>query len=370
VYHAKSQEGIMLQAPFPWFGGKSRAAPLIWARLGNVANYVEPFFGSGAVLLGRVTPPGIETVNDKDGFVANFWRAIQAAPDEVARWADWPVNETDQHARHAWLVAQRPTFIARLEGDPEFYDVKIAGWWVWGLCCWIGGGWCSGDGPWQVSDGQLVHLGTAGQGVHRQLVDLGSAGRGVHRKRVHLGTAGQGEWFAALAERLRHVRVCCGDWARVCGPTPTVTQGLTGIVLDPPYAIAERVGNLYGVDEVHLSATVREWALAHGDDPLLRIVLCGYEGEHDMPASWEAVAWKAQGGYGSQGDGRGRANAHRERLWCSPHCLTPDLPLFSSVVDTNPDSRVGSATEEAPHGHTTESGVRATPRAGGTAGDP
>ena len=39
----------ILKAPFPWFGGKSRIAPLIWERFGDVANYVEPFFGSGAI---------------------------------------------------------------------------------------------------------------------------------------------------------------------------------------------------------------------------------------------------------------------------------------------------------------------------------
>lgn len=38
-----------LKAPFPWFGGKSRVAPLIWARFGEVRNYVEPFAGSLAV---------------------------------------------------------------------------------------------------------------------------------------------------------------------------------------------------------------------------------------------------------------------------------------------------------------------------------
>lgn len=155
-----------LKAPFPWFGGKSRAADLIWPRFGDAPNYVEPFFGSGAVLLSRPSEPQIETVNDKDGFVANFWRAMQADPEALAHWADWPVNENDQHARHAWLVRQRAGLTASLEGDPDFYDVKIAGWWVWGICCWIGGGWCSGDGPWQVDDaGQLVHLGSAGRGV-------------------------------------------------------------------------------------------------------------------------------------------------------------------------------------------------------------
>lgn len=119
---------MALQAPFPWFGGKSRAAELIWKRFGDVPNYVEPFAGSLAVLLGRPHDARIETVNDKDGFVANFWRAIKDDPDAVAHHADWPVNENDQHARHVWLVGQRVSLTARLEGDPEYFDAKIAGW--------------------------------------------------------------------------------------------------------------------------------------------------------------------------------------------------------------------------------------------------
>lgn len=88
-----------IKAPFPWFGGKSRVASLVWERFGDVPNYVEPFFGSGAVLLGRPTPPGTETVNDLDCYIANFWRAVQAEPHAVAAHADWPVNEADLVAR-------------------------------------------------------------------------------------------------------------------------------------------------------------------------------------------------------------------------------------------------------------------------------
>ena len=42
-----------LRAPFPYFGGKRRAAPIIWAALGDPGGYVEPFAGSAAVLLAR-----------------------------------------------------------------------------------------------------------------------------------------------------------------------------------------------------------------------------------------------------------------------------------------------------------------------------
>ena len=69
-----------LEAPFPYFGGKSRAADVVWQALGDVDHYVEPFFGSGAVLLARPAPGGLETVNDKDGLLANFWRAVRADP--------------------------------------------------------------------------------------------------------------------------------------------------------------------------------------------------------------------------------------------------------------------------------------------------
>lgn len=96
-----------LKAPFPWFGGKSRVSNIVWDRFGNVPNYVEPFAGSLAVLLGRPHAPGTETVNDFDCMVANFWRAIKCDPDAVAENADWPVNEADHHARHVreWAIA-------------------------------------------------------------------------------------------------------------------------------------------------------------------------------------------------------------------------------------------------------------------------
>ena len=329
----------ILKAPFPWFGGKSQVASLVWSRFGTVRNFVDPFMGSLAALLGRPLPfTGTETVNDADGFVANFWRALAADPDAVAQWADWPVNENDLHARHSWLNGQRDDLTRRLEGDPDWFDAKVAGWWVWGCCSWIGSGWCSGRGPWQLvtaDDGsrQLVHLGDAGQGVNRKLVHLGTAGQGVTPDKGSTASAGLLDYCAALSDRLRRVRVCSGDWTRVCGPTPTVNLGLTAVFLDPPYAdTANRTGELYSKDSLSVAHAVREWAIERGDNPELRIALCGYEGEHAMPESWECVPWKAAGGYGNQGSG-GNANAARERIWFSPHCLkVDDLPLFSTAM--------------------------------------
>nr|WP_244982190.1 DNA adenine methylase [Corallococcus exercitus] len=387
-----------MRAPFPWFGGKSRAAHLVWEAFGDCANYVEPFAGSLAVMLCRPTPAGVETVNDRDTYLANFWRAVQLAPDEVAKHADWPVNEADLHARHRWLVGQAE-FRARMRQDPEYFDARIAGWWVWGICQWIGSGWCA-QPAWEEQEaagaektcgiqtseyakrpmldkpGRGIHqlavrqgpslanavawegranAGRRGRGVHAERArdlsisagwekrpSLGRGGRGVHGSsswdvrpslRGSRGAAGMGvhatgkqggirEWMQALANRLRYVRVCCGDWARVTSRSVTECIGVTGILLDPPYSdAAGRDPSIYAEEDLQVAHRVREWALENGDNPRLRIALCGYEGEHEMPATWRCVSWKAPGGYAAA---RGNhENAQRERIWFSPYCLAP-----------------------------------------------
>ena len=89
-----------------------------------------------------------ETVNDIDGMVVNFWRSIRADPESVAHFADWPMQESEMHARHAWLVGKVDSVTQKLEGSPNWYNARIAGYWAYGMACWLGTGFCSGDGPW------------------------------------------------------------------------------------------------------------------------------------------------------------------------------------------------------------------------------
>ena len=134
---------------------------------------------------------------------------------------------------------------------------------------------------------------------------------------------------AEFRDRLAGVRVCCGDWSRVCGPFVTFKHGVTGVFLDPPYSEeAGRDMRCYAVDCGKVAHAVREWAIEMGQRRDMRIVLASYEGEHQMPADWRVVAWKARGGMANQGNNRGRENAKRERLWMSPHCLAEKSPLF------------------------------------------
>ena len=331
-----------LAAPFPWFGGKSLACVDVWAAFGAVENYVEPFAGSAAMLLGAPDGRRTETINDKDGFVANFWRAVSRDADAVAAAADWPCNEADLFARHSWLVRQLPELERRLQ-DPDYFDAKIAGWWCWGACAWIGDGWCDAK-----PSRKLPHLGNEGRGVHRpsrKLPHLGDEGRGVHAPRRGaafsddaVAFASPAEWFRALSERLRAVRVASGDWRRVVASETTLypagrgdAKYRCGVYLDPPY-LDGRMDYAAGGAGTSLSADVRAWALEHGTDKRLRIVLSGYAGEHDAleAKGWRVEAWKTKGGYGAGGEDN--ANQKRERLWLSPACLGDEaLPLFGGV---------------------------------------
>jgi site-specific DNA-adenine methylase len=344
------------------YGGKRAIADVIWQALGDPSVFVDPFAGSNAILLARPSIPKVETVNDADGLLVNAWRAIKTAPEEVARWADEPVHELTLHAVHAWLVREKPGFVEQLRADPDFYDTQAAGRWLWGISAWIGPGWCASGHARHL---KVPHISGkhVGCGIHQQRPMVGgkTPGNGVHRKRpmvaadrqgngVHAGAqqlpavdgfhhgkgicAPQGSdlhaWFAALAVRLRRVRICCGDWRRVLTPVVLEGAGMSGIVLDPPYSHADRDPRLYAHDE-DIAADVAEWAREHGDNPRYRIVLCSYDTEHAMPSTWTCIPWQANGGYANQRKTRKNGNKYREVLWCSPHCetVTRQLGLFA-----------------------------------------
>jgi hypothetical protein len=134
-----------LLAPFPYFGGKRTVAANVWSRLGAPRQYIEPFCGSAAILLAAPSKASLEVVNDGNGFIANFWRATKYQPDEVARWADYPVSHIDMGAAHFWLMEQRQRIGDELQDIEWPGDAKAAGRWLHGQCCWIGSGWCEWD---------------------------------------------------------------------------------------------------------------------------------------------------------------------------------------------------------------------------------
>lgn len=307
---------MTLRSPYQWFGNKRQITDAIWSRLGSPDAFVEPFFGSGAILLARPNEPKLEVVNDLDGLLCNFWRAIKLAPEETARQVAYPPSELDIMARHGWIMSQGISRVRALREDPFAYDTQTAAWWVWGLAAYVGGGWCDGKSHLN-QDFKIPAM--SSMGVHRTELD-GDVDKIAH-------------YFKQLAWRLRNVKIACGDWSRLLTPAVTTQHGITGVVLDPPYEDAEHSIQYAGGGGV--AQDVRFWCIENGENSKLRIALCGYESDrYKMPDTWETLPWKASGGYGNQGEGRGRDNAGRERVWFSPHCLKPHLrqSLFSEEI--------------------------------------
>lgn len=69
---------------FGWYGGKFSHLAWLLPCLPKCHHYCEPFAGSAAVLLNREPSP-LETYNDLDGEVVNFFRVLRERGDELAR---------------------------------------------------------------------------------------------------------------------------------------------------------------------------------------------------------------------------------------------------------------------------------------------
>lgn len=67
---------------FGWYGGKFSHLDWLLPLLPDCLHYCEPFAGSGAVLMNR-DPSPVETYNDIDGEVVNFFRALRESKDEL-----------------------------------------------------------------------------------------------------------------------------------------------------------------------------------------------------------------------------------------------------------------------------------------------
>ena len=272
----------MIDPIFPYFGGKRRAAVQVWTALGTVDRYIEPFFGSGAVLLGAPVRPKSELVNDLSHHVANLWRSLQQDPEQVWRVASAPCSEVELKARASWLKTWQP---------PDFSDLSscdpyAAGVWLWVACVAI-----TPDRNNLKRDGKP---------------------RGI---KAH-GFSTQ--WQTDIAERIKRVEVLCGDWAR-CVTNAALGSDLkpsVGVFLDPPYG--EGYDIHYDDQTGTVARDVWDWAILNGDNPRLRIVVAGYEDGRTLPSGWTTIERVEKGGFGNN-----NGNRQRERLWCSPHCHSP-----------------------------------------------
>ncbi len=69
---------------FGWYGGKFSHLEWLLPLLPESHHYCEPFAGSAAVLINKPPSP-VETYNDVDGELVNFFRVLRDRPDEITR---------------------------------------------------------------------------------------------------------------------------------------------------------------------------------------------------------------------------------------------------------------------------------------------
>ena len=333
-----------LKAPFPWFGGKSRVADAVWQAFGTVDRYLEPFAGTLAVLLGNPHPPRSEVVCDTNGLLCNFWRSIKWNPEEAARWACWPSMHDDLTARNNYLFSWAREHAHLLSEDPEYYDPKAAGWWVWGVSNWIGSGYGDVISQRKTAIPSLnSDVVVGGRGVmrasFRKIPEVGSR-RGVNKiptmRRSGVGAGGLApdyentrerlrHWFLHLQNRLFRVVVLNRDWRSCTSPTMLGEHDerpglIRGIFLDPPYIMdGVRDAGVYASDADKTSdSTARaalEWALTLADRPGFKVAYCcyGFEFEDDLK-DWSHVDGKLTGVRTDKG------HLRKERIYFSPQC--------------------------------------------------
>ena len=224
------------------------------------------------------------------------------------------VHNCDLSARKRTLIKNEARLLENLIADDKWHDPVMAGYWIWAASCWIGSG--------LTSIGLIPHIGHGGKGVHAigKRPHIGHGGKGVHaacNQNIY-------DWFNRLSERLRYVRVVCGDWTRVCGGKWQDKMGTCGMFFDPPYGVADRDTSVYHHDSTTVAADVMAWCAERGANERYRIVLAGYEEYQTLidKHGWTSESWKANGGYANitSDASRGKENRKREMLYYSPFC--------------------------------------------------
>ena len=329
----------VLTAPFPYYGGKRRIAPAVWQRFGEVDRYIEPFFGSGAVLLANPRPARSEIVCDLNGFICNFWRSIRHDPQQTAYYADYPTIHHDLSARHKWLIRWFENH-HRLIEDSDFYDAKVAGWWCWGMSLWIGGDFC--QLAEHVRDKRPVVRPGSGQtrGICDRHTHIPLEERIAKQPRVSdsipkvtdclYRLTGQqrasiADWFINLSQRLKNVIVLNRSWESaitptILGDTDHHSQSVRAVFLDPPYLLTNRISTLYQTETQDTTDKAARdsynWAVSRGNNSGYRIAYCCAEGDFDIPPGWASINQAFSGIRNSA-----RRSERREIIMFSPACL-------------------------------------------------
>lgn len=274
-----------MKTPLTYYGGKQRLAGQIVALMPRHTAYLEPFAGGAAVLFSK-PPADRETLNDLDGQIMRFWRALRDRPDELAS-----AVACTPYSRAEWEASREP-----VEDDVE--------------------------------------------AARRLLVRFSQSWskEGKSWSPPAIAKASMNRWqprtWQAMPER---IRVAAGRLAGVCLEQVDAVEMIgrwnlpdTVIYVDPPYV---------GPDRRHLShgyshdLTPDLWprlvdALAEVEHAA--VLLSGYPNDEVERLGWRSMQLEALSGVAPRSSGK--RYAVPETLWLSPAVPEPIPDLLSGVV--------------------------------------
>lgn len=231
-------------------GAKNRIANWICEYIPDHEVYLEPYFGSGAVFFNKV-PARIETLNDIDGNVVNYFSMIRNHPEELAVQLEMTPYSRDEYYR-ACEIKSNETDIERAR--------KFA------VRCWQGFG-CSN--------------------LYRNGFRSSQQSRSPHTTKEWRNLP---ERLLAATERLKNAQIENLPALELIKryDTPDVFM-----YIDPPYLHGTRKNYLYRYemeDEEHIE--LLEHLAGHPG----KVLLSGYDNEmyNDMLPGWRKVQKKTQ----------------------------------------------------------------------------
>ena len=276
-----------MKPPFTYFGGKTAIADRIADMLPPHEHYIEPFAGSLAVLLAKPQSQ-METVNDLDGDLMNFWRVLRERPADLQR-----ACALTPHSRSEYMACY----------EPATNDLERA------RRVWVN--------LTQGRGGQMKRTGWRfyqdPRGSHSSMPDYLDA---------YLGRLGP------AAARLRHVSL-------ECKPALDLIRGYGGhadslLYIDPPYLASLRSlnkGRCRGPDYTHELRTDDEHTeLAEAlNAARAAVVLSGYDSPlyDGLYDGWHRLDIRTQTGNG--GTDRDRT----EVLWSNRPFPVAQMDLFT-----------------------------------------
>lgn len=280
---------MTLKPPFAYYGGKTTLAGTIAALLPEHSHYVEPFAGSLAVLLAKPRSE-METVNDLDRDLMNFWQVLRDRPGDLER-----VCFLTPHAR----AEQEDAYDLATDDDLE----RARRVWV------------------SLSQGRGSTLRKTGWRFYRD--PAGSTYSMPDYLTAYAGRVGP------AATRLHGVSLECRDAldvARDYGKHPNVL-----LYCDPPYIATSRNSTNYRHEMATKAQHVELAEVLHGcRGP---VVLSGYPSPlyDDLFTDWHRVDLAAWTGNGIR-DGATKTDGKRTEVLWSNRPLAVEANLFEGIA--------------------------------------